>query len=411
MIFDLDYFTKDIEKENTMKNIRICYIGNPQTIHLQRWINYFINKGHDVHIVTPQPEKIKGATIHEISYNAFYYIQRSFFYKIRIISYILNIFRKYYLIKRTKKIIDNIKPDIIDAHYLSSYGIFASHLDFHPFIITCWGSDVLIDPNKYGEKHVKEMKKTFNRADIISVDGENLKEKTIQYCENPEKIKIMFHGVNTKEFKPINKEICTEKSKFVNDILTVISIRHFESVYDIETLLRSIPLVLKIVSNVKFIIGGRGTQENYLKELAKSLGVLNNIRFTGWVPRLEFPKYLASADIYVSTSLSDSGLAISTVEAMSCGLPVVVTDVSDNKKWINDGVNGFIIPIKNSKLLAEKIVCLLKDKNLRAKFGNINRKIVMEKWEYKTEMEKTEKLYKELIERYINNGYNAKSHK
>lgn len=78
MIFDLDYFTKDIEKENTMKNIRICYIGNPQTIHLQRWINYFINKGHDVHIVTPQPEKIKGATIHEISYNAFYYIQRSF---------------------------------------------------------------------------------------------------------------------------------------------------------------------------------------------------------------------------------------------------------------------------------------------------------------------------------------------
>ena len=51
-----------------------------------------------------------------------------------------------------------INPDIIDAHYLTSYGIFASRLNFHPFIINCWGSDVLIDPKIFGAEHIKKMK-------------------------------------------------------------------------------------------------------------------------------------------------------------------------------------------------------------------------------------------------------------
>ena len=104
-------------------------------------------------------------------------------------------------------------------------------------------------------------------------------------------------------------------------------------------------------------------------------------------------------DVYVSTSLSDAGIAASTAEAMACGLPVIVTDVADNKKWIDNGVNGFVVPVKDPKSLAEKIIYLLQNEDIRKKFGKINRKIIEERNNYYKEMEKMEDIYKELVQR------------
>ncbi len=101
-------------------------------------------------------------------------------------------------------------------------------------------------------------------------------------------------------------------------------------------------------------------------------------------------------DVYVSTSLSDAGLAASTAEAMACGLPVVITDFGDNRKWIEDGESGFIVPLKDPKALAEKIIYLLKNKDIRREFGMRNRKIIEEKNNYYREMEKMENSYIEL---------------
>jgi len=104
-------------------------------------------------------------------------------------------------------------------------------------------------------------------------------------------------------------------------------------------------------------------------------------------------------DVYVSTSLSEAEIVASTAEAMACGLPVIVTDVADNKKWIDNGVNGFVVPVKDPKSLAEKIIYLLQDEDIRKQFGKINRKIIEERNNYYTEMEKMEDIYKKLVQR------------
>ena len=90
----------------------------------------------------------------------------------------------------------------------------------------------------------------------------------------------------------------------------------------------------------KFVIAGTGEQQAYLRELTHDLGVSNNTKFIGWVPRSELPKYLSSADVYVSSSLSD-GTSNSLLEAMACGLAPIVTDIPANQTWIDDGKNGF----------------------------------------------------------------------
>jgi glycosyltransferase involved in cell wall biosynthesis len=177
----------------------------------------------------------------------------------------------------------------------------------------------------------------------------------------------------------------------------VISLRNLEPIYDVETLIRAIPLVLKEVPDVKFIIVGKGSEEEKLKNLAKELRISESVRFVGFIPNDELPKYLRTVDVYVSTSLSDAGISASTAEAMACGLPVIITKTGENEKWIEDGENGFLIPVKNSEILAEKIIFLLENKNVAQKIGIAARKTIEERNSYFREMSKMEKIYEEII--------------
>jgi len=142
---------------------------------------------------------------------------------------------------------------------------------------------------------------------------------------------------------------------------------------------------------------GGGYQEQELKNLSKILGLGERVKFTGWISPEDLPNFLRMADIYVSTSLSDGGIASSTAEAMATGLPVVITDVADNEKWVQDGKNGFLFPVKNPELLAKKVLYLLNNKNKRKEFGQKNIKIIKEKNDYYGEMQKMEGLYQKLV--------------
>jgi glycosyltransferase involved in cell wall biosynthesis len=85
---------------------------------------------------------------------------------------------------------------------------------------------------------------------------------------------------------------------------------------------------------------------------------------------------------------------------MACGLPVVITNNADNRKWVTDNENGFLIPVKDPKALSEKIIYLLKNEDVRSRFGQINRKIIEERNNYYREMEKMERIYEQLVQRH-----------
>ena len=165
-----------------------------------------------------------------------------------------------------------------------------------------------------------------------------------------------------------------------------------------EMLIRAIPLVLKQAPEARFVIAGDGNQSEYLKSLVNSSGVSKNVIFLGWISQDMLPDYLALSDIYVSTSLSDS-TSISLHEAMACELAPVVTDLPANREWINDGENGFIVPVNNHQALAEKIIYLIQNKAVRERFGKENRKIIKARAEYEGQMSLAEKLYEQLSQR------------
>jgi glycosyltransferase involved in cell wall biosynthesis len=103
--------------------------------------------------------------------------------------------------------------------------------------------------------------------------------------------------------------------------------------------------------------------------------------------------------VYVSTSRSDAGLAASTAEAMASGLPVVVTDSGENRVWVADGENGFIVPTQAPEMLAERILDLLRRPDVRARWGRANRQIIVERNDYVREMGRMEEIYRTLAGR------------
>jgi len=344
--------------------------------------------GHEVHVVSFESAQIQGATVHVLKLPV---LVRSATFPLKLLS----IYRMRALIKR-------IKPDVLHAHYVTNYGLFGAFCNFKPFVITAWGSDVLVVPEARLISTIKSIiaKYTLKKADSITCDARHMKEAITRLGISPEKVNIIFFGVDTRKFSFGQKSRALRVQLGVDDSPTVISLRNLEPIYDIESLIKSVPLVLKEIPETKFIIAGKGSEERRLKELTKSLGVSDSVKFIGFIQNDKLPEYLNSMDVYVSTSLSDAGIAASTAEAMACGLPVIVTDVADNRKWVEDGVNGFVVPVKDSESLAEGIVCLLKNEDIRRRFGNINRKIIEERNNYYKEMAKMEDVYKKLVEEY-----------
>jgi glycosyltransferase involved in cell wall biosynthesis len=136
---------------------------------------------------------------------------------------------------------------------------------------------------------------------------------------------------------------------------TVVYTRSLESVYDVETLIRSIPSVIKSVPNVRFIIAGTGTQKEHLQSLAQKIGAGEHSTFLGHLPSDQIPALMEQASVYVATALAD-GTSPALLEAIAAGLTPVVTDIEANRSLVNDGQDGFLFKSSDPEDLAKNII-------------------------------------------------------
>ena len=364
--------------------MKICYVADGVSIHTQRWANYFAMQGHEVHLICwkVMPGYNDNVHLHMLTRLA------------PQVWAVSQYFSMLLWISQVRHLVQKIKPDLLHGHFVTIYGFLAACSGFHPLVVSAWGSDVLIDPEKSIMKR-RLVKYALKRADLITCNGRNLEVAIGELGGKAERTHIVYHGVDTKKFTPASNGNNILEERFGGSQLWVINIRGFKPVYDMETFIRAMPLVLKQIHSVKFIIAGVGERKDYFIKLSKRMNVFDSIEFVGLIPHDELPQYLASSDVYVSTSLSD-GMALSTMEAMACGLPLVVTDVGDNRNWITEGENGFLVSTRESGMIAEKLVYLLQHPEVRKQFGKASRKVVENKGDYYREMAKMGDIYKEL---------------
>jgi len=356
--------------------MKICFLAAANSIHSHRWVKFFADRGHEIRWISFAPSTfgaIAGVDYTELPAPG-----------LNALSLIL----------RVRSIVARSKPDVLHAHYAGMYGMVGAAAGFRPFVVTAWGSDVI-----YGSKSLVKrplLRWTLRRAALVTCDAQHMKERMIRLGIDEAKIKIIRFGIDTDVFSPRDRA-GARRLLGVADRPTVISTRNLAPVYDVETLVRAVPLVLARMPETQFLIAGEGKQKDPLSALAAKLGVSESVRFIGFIPNEKLPEYLSAADAYVSTSLSDGGIAASTAEAMATGLPVVVTDSGENRSWIEDGRQGFMAPVRSPEVLADKIHRLLADEAAGRRMGILGRDVIRERNDYRIEMGRMEALYLEII--------------
>jgi glycosyltransferase involved in cell wall biosynthesis len=318
--------------------MKILFLSDARSQHTRRWVDYFVDRGHKCFLVSLE----KGVPTKAIEF---------------LINYkILPSFLKYPLsVPKVKKIIDKIKPDLINAHFVPNYGLMGALSGQRPLVVSTWGSDILISPQK-SFLHKFRAKYILKKADLITTDAKILTQaildlgiKRRKVIENP--IGVERNLVFEHEEKQLRSPYLREKKDLV-----ILSNRRLEPVYDLSTLLKAVPVVIREANKkVRFVIVGEGSLKNKLIKLTRDLKVEEYVEFKGELSRKDLMDCYENSDIYVSTSLSDS-TSVSLLEAMAFELIPIVTDIPGNREWIEDKKNGFLFPISDHQALAKKII-------------------------------------------------------
>ena len=379
--------------------MKICYLVDAASVHVHRWVKYFVDKGYAVHLISLRPFRsnsedanLSNLDVHQVKWTVPY---------IKKVSYVVNLFSVFV---QVKTLLRKIKPDILHAHYVTDYGLIGALTNFHPFVVSVWGSDVLIAPKKSRISRY-EASYTLKKADCITTTAKFMKGYLVKTFGLPQnKIVRIPWGIDLKLFhRGYEKEVRALKKalRMKADASVVLSNRHMDPKYEIESIIDAIPHVLKSNPDATFIfIRGSGSSEfeNKMKLKAEKLEVTDNIRFISKLitPR-EMAIYLNMADVFVSIPKTDQ-FGGSVMEGMACGRIPIVSNIRAYYQYLKDKVNAFFVDPESPREIAEKIKYCIEHPEIKDCFYAINRKTIEKKEDWNKNARKMEELYKNLLD-------------
>ena len=338
---------------------KICFLADAHSIHTRKWIQYFSRLRNEVHIISMrETDFVYDSNVHV-------HVLKS--KSTNKLSYFL-------LIKAVKKLVKDINPDILHSHYATSYGLYGRMCNFHPFVISVWGSDVYEFPKGSKAKELL-LKYILKGADKICSTSHNMAEETKKYCNK--EIIITPFGVDIDKFK-CNTPILN------SEYVTIGAIKGLEKVYGLNYLIEGFSELLKEYrgsKKLKLLIVGDGTERMNLEALVKELGINSEVTFTGKIDNEKVPYYINKMDIVCLPSLSES-FGVSAVEACACGRPIIATEVGGLKEIVFNNYNGFVIEEKSSEDIKLKLMETIKDERKMKEFSKNARRLVVEKYNW-----------------------------
>ena len=184
--------------------------------------------------------------------------------------------------------------------------------------------------------------------------------------------KINGIGMDFNKYQPINesKEEIRESLNLSKDDFVIVTVAEFIKRKNYDTMLKAVKELKDNKVPVKYLICGKGKLEKEIKEKVNELGIGDVVNILGF--RKDINRILTAADLFMIASFHE-GLTLSVIEAMSYGLPCVVSDVRGNRDLVHDGKGGYVCSTKNPKEFALKIKQIASDKHLWLKFSKYNK--------------------------------------
>lgn len=356
--------------------MKIVLLSSASSIHTARWAVGLYRLGHEVHVITQHlvTESFdQGVHLHILPFRG-------------VLGY-------FTMAPAVRKLLNEIKPDIVNAHYASGYGTTARIVGYHPWLLSIWGSDVYEFPYK-SPLHKWLLKRNLASADAIASTSHCMAGQARSILPSLQKIHVTPFGIDMNSFKP--GKVGT---LFGSGCLVVGTVKALKEIYGIKYLIEAFSLVVKKYPDLhlRLLIVGEGELDSILKEQVKSLGLTGLVIFTGKVNHQDVPQYQNMLDISVSVSNSES-FGVAVIEASACEKPVIVSNVGGLPEVVEDGVTGLVVPPRNPAAVADAIETLILDKELRSRMGELGRIRVSKLYDWDDNMQSMIEVYESLLE-------------
>ena len=364
--------------------MKIALLAPASSIHSIRWANGLASRGLEVHLISQTPpcdfldESVK---LHLLPNRG-------------SLGY-------YLMVPSVKKLLQEIRPDLLNAHYASGYGTTARLVNFHPYLLSVWGSDVYDFPYKsFIHKYI--VRKNLLAPDRIASTSHCMARQT-QSIASIDDITITPFGIDMQMFE--SASIDTESEN-----ITIGTVKTMSHKYGIDTLIESLHILYKklsithpeITTKLSLRLVGGGDELSSLKKLAQELKIENKVQFVGKVDYAKVPDELKQLDIYVALSRCESfGVAI--IEAGAAYRPVIVSNVGGLPEVTIDNITGLIVEKEAPEAAALAMEKLVLNPQLRISMGEAGRKHVENNYTWNESLDIMINLYKKMINEYLGN--------
>ncbi len=346
---------------------RLLLLADAGSVHTRRWAAALAARGWEIHVASLRPFEISGVTVH--------HLRGAWPGRLGIPG----------VVPRLRRLVRTLRPDLVHAHYATSYGLLGALSGHRPLMISVWGSDVYEWP-QLGPMHRALLRFNLSRAALVGATSPDLARAVRPFVPPRVPIEVTPFGVDVAAFCPGPRP---------GGPLVVGTLRTHEWRYGLDVLLRAFAR-LADSTDARLVIGGTGPQTAEYRALATELGIAERVEWSGFVEAGRLVDLYRTFDVFVAPSRIES-YCVAAVEAQAVGLPVVATRVGGLPGVVVDGVTGRIVPPEDPEAMAGAIAALLEDPALRATMGQAARAHVAAHHAWDENVSRMEALYVQLL--------------
>ena len=349
--------------------LRVLGVGDGKSLVFLRWAWRLAELGHDVHVVsdriTDRPSEVEGITAHDLRETLPPWTRIKGIRRFRFPAGIARLAR-------------DLDVDLVHAHYLLPYGYWAGESGFHPLVMSPWNTDIFT----YGRERPrgrKWVRRAIAAGDRYVVSSVGNAEETVRLGADSKLVHRIVWYVDLRPFGPEKRNPkLHERFGWAEGSLIVLSLRNYRPNTNLDVLVRAFARARRDVPEARLILAARGGWTRAETErLVDELGLHDVVAFHFAAPE-ELPELCASADVGVSIASTDATPA-SMIESMASRLPMIMGDAVTIDEWITPGEGGEVVPPRDEDGVYRALVKLLRDPELRRRYGERNERVVRER--------------------------------
>ena len=291
--------------------------------------------------------------------------------------------------------------DVVHAGPLTTVAANLSRSIAAPFAAMSWGSDVLLQAADCSTSRARAIA-AVSRADVILGDCTAVIEEICRWLPELETPYIEFPwGLELSRFGtlPFDASARLRAQLGWQDATVLISTRSWEPHYGIGNLIAAFAEVARDEQSLRLILVGDGSlHDQILADIARR-GLGERVTCPGRIDESELPAWYGAADIYVSASRCD-GSSVSLLEAMACGLPVIVHERYGNREWVDEGSIGWMTDCTDAARLAQALRKSIFARPAWRAMGRLGRQRVFDRADWESNAKKLGVAYELAVSRY-----------